>query len=62
LLYSGGCLSVAGAEASRIASEFQNASGDVPFIGLATFGEQGCFFDKGQSHHGNLMCAGLLFE
>jgi hypothetical protein len=62
LLYSGGCFSTARGEAARIAAEFRLASGDIPFIGLATFGEQGCFFDKGQSHHGNLMCAGVLFE
>jgi hypothetical protein len=62
LLYSGGCLSVGRSEATRIAAEFRAASGDVPFIGLATFGEQGCFFEKGQSHHGNLMCAGVIFE
>jgi hypothetical protein len=48
------------AEAARISNEFQSGEA-LPFIGAATFGEQGCFFDKSESRHGNLMSVVLLF-
>jgi hypothetical protein len=61
LVYCGGCLSGLLDRAPDIAREFGSELGDVPFIGIATFGEQGRFFDKTESRHGNLMCTVLLF-
>lgn len=61
LVYCGGCLSGLLDRASDIAYEFGDELGDAPFIGIATFGEQGSFFDKTESRHGNLMCTVLLF-
>jgi hypothetical protein len=61
LVYCGGCLGILLDQASRISAEFRSELGDAPFIGIATFGEQGSFFDKGASRHGNLMCSALLF-
>lgn len=61
LVYCGGCLGVLLDQAGRIAAEFKSEVDDAPFIGIATFGEQGSFFDKGASRHGNLMCSALLF-
>lgn len=62
LVYCGGSLGVLLDQADRIAAEFREAAGDIPFIGIATFGEQGCFFERSESRHGNLMCSVLLFE
>jgi hypothetical protein len=33
---------------------------DVPFLGVHTYGEQGCFVG-GENRHGNLMISVLLF-
>lgn len=61
LVYCGGCLSVLLDRANDIAREFASELDGAPFIGLATFGEQGQFFDRTSSQHGNLMCTVLLF-
>jgi hypothetical protein len=61
MIYCGGCLGIVLEQASRISQEVTQELGDVPFIGIATFGEQGCFFEKTESRHGNLMCAAMLF-
>jgi hypothetical protein len=61
LVYCGGCLGALLDRAPEIAREFADELGNVPFIGIATFGEQGRFFDKSESLHGNLMCTVLLF-
>lgn len=61
LVYCGGCLSVLLDRADEIAREFERALDGAPFIGLATFGEQGQFFDKTSSAHGNLMCTVVVF-
>ena len=61
LIYCAGCLGLILDQAPQIASEFQRGAGQAPFIGSATFGEQGCFFEKTESRHGNLMCSVLLF-
>lgn len=61
LVYCGGCLSSLLDRAPDISREFGSELGEAPFIGIATFGEQGRFFDKTESRHGNLMCTVLLF-
>ncbi len=61
LVYCGGCLGALLPRAPEIAQEFAKELGDLPFVGVATFGEQGRFFDKTESRHGNLMCTVLLF-
>jgi len=61
LIYCGGSLGVILDQADRISAEVRNAVGDVPFLGIATFGEQGCFFEKSESRHGNLMCSAMVF-
>jgi hypothetical protein len=61
LIYCAGCLGTMLDQADRIAEEFNAELGGAPFVGIATFGEQGTFFDKGESLHGNLMCSALLF-
>jgi len=61
LIYCAGCLGIMLNEADRIAHEFGQELGRVPFVGIATFGEQGTFFEKAESLHGNLMCSSILF-
>jgi len=61
LVYCAGCLGALLDRAPEISAEFASELGDVPFIGVATFGEQGRLFDKTESRHGNLMCTVLLF-
>jgi hypothetical protein len=48
-------------QADKISSEFAAELGRAPFVGIATFGEQGTFFNKAESWHGNLMCSALIF-
>lgn len=60
LVYCGGCLGVVLDQAGRISDEFNAEMDGAPFLGIATFGEQGAFFDKGESHHGNLMCSAVI--
>ena len=60
LIYCAGCLSPMLDQAGRIAQEFAMELPGVPFVGIATFGEQGTFFEKAESWHGNLMCSAVL--
>jgi hypothetical protein len=61
LIYCAGCLSSMLDQAARISEEFASELSGVPFVGIATFGEQGTFFEKSESWHGNLMCSTVLF-
>jgi len=62
-VYCGGSLGLILDEASEIARQFKKGAGDIPFVGVATFGEQGCFVGKRKANrHGNLMCSAVLFE
>jgi len=61
LVYCAGCLGAMLDEADRIAKEFSEELNGVPFVGIVTFGEQGTFFEKSESLHGNLMCSAVLF-
>jgi hypothetical protein len=61
LVYCAGCLSVLMTRANEVVELLKEELPNVPFLGIATFGEQGCFFDKTASYHGNLMCSVVLF-
>jgi hypothetical protein len=60
LIYCGGCLQSVMDRASEIAREFRAGAGDLPFVGLASFGEQGTLFPHSASLHGNLMSSVVL--
>jgi hypothetical protein len=60
LIYCGACLSSIMERASEIAREFCAGAGDVPFVGLASFGEQGTLFPHSASLHGNMMSSVVL--
>lgn len=63
LIYCGGCVSVLSDKTGEVASGFQQQLPETPFVGAATFGEQGCFAGKkAVNRHGNLMCDTLIFE
>jgi hypothetical protein len=62
-VYCGGSLGVILDRAPEISREFKKGAGDIPFVGVATFGEQGCFVGKRKANrHGNLMCSAVLFD
>ncbi len=62
LVYCGGCLAAVLDRAPDISAEFSRAIAGAPFIGVATFGEQGSFGRQKANRHGNLMCSAVLFE
>lgn len=63
LTYCGGCVAAIGDGTAKLAEMFRTKIGDKPFLGAATFGEQGCFVGpKPVNRHGNLMCNAILFE
>ncbi len=61
LVYCAGTLAVVRDHAQRVGAQFAQSLGDAPFVGIATYGEQGCFFERGRAYHGNLMCGAVLF-
>jgi hypothetical protein len=62
-VYCGGSLGAILDRAPEISREFKTGAGDIPFVGVATFGEQGCFVGKRKANrHGNLMCSAVLFD
>jgi hypothetical protein len=61
LIFCAGTPSILRERAAEVSHAFCAASGNLPFLAIATFGEQGCFFDRGRSYHGNLMCGCTLF-
>jgi hypothetical protein len=61
LVYCAGTLAVVRERADQVAAQFARGLGGAPFVGIATYGEQGCFFEKGRAFHGNLMCGSVLF-
>jgi hypothetical protein len=49
------------ARSQHIADDLRRAAGSKPFVGIATYGEQGSFFGTSCiNRHGNLMCNALL--
>ncbi len=62
LVYCGGCVGALGAKVPDVAAKFRRQVRDAPFVGAATFGEQGCFpGPKAINRHGNLMCDAIMF-
>jgi hypothetical protein len=62
LIYCAGCVLNVMDSLGEIVKSYKKAVGNIPFIGAATFGEQGAFFiEKRKNRHGNLMCDTLIF-
>ncbi len=63
LVYCAGCVGAIGDKVPLVADRFSQRLQQAPFIGAATFGEQGCFSGTTtKNRHGNLMCDAILFE
>jgi hypothetical protein len=62
LVYCAGCLTATPGPGDEIGAQFRRVAGDVPFVGVCSFGEQGSFFSRGSYHHGNLLCSAVVFE
>lgn len=63
LIYCAGCVGAIGDQVPTVAKRFHDRIGRAPFLGAATFGEQGCFTgERAVNRHGNLMCDAILFE
>lgn len=61
IVFCAGCMLSMTDSMDRVVEGIRKESGNVPFLGAFTFGEQGCFVD-GVSRHGNLMVSALVFE
>lgn len=64
-IYCAGCVWAVMENIHQVIEEYKISLGDVPFIGAATFGEQGCFTLKENqkaNKHGNLMADNIIFE
>ncbi len=60
VIYCGGCMLAVGSHMSEVAKNINETLTGVPFLGIFSFGEQGCFA-SGENHHGNLMISMLAF-
>lgn len=61
MVYCAGTMLAVQDEIHRIKESLVSAVGDVPFLTVFTFGEQG-YFAEGANHHGNLMISVGLFS
>ncbi len=64
LVYCGGCVGAIIDSIEQVNTSYISSLGiGVPFIGAATFGEQGCFIigNTRQNKHGNLMTDNIIF-
>lgn len=65
LIYCGGCVGAIMDDIQQVVEQYKITLGEVPFIGAATFGEQGCFIlreNQKSNKHGNLMADNIIFE
>lgn len=61
VVYCAGCMLTVQEQMDLVAKEVNQALGGNPFLGIFTFGEQGCFL-HGENRHGNLMISVVVFE
>lgn len=62
-VYCGGCVGAIIDEIGSVIEQYKFALGEIPFVGAATFGEQGCFLLKEKENkHGNLMANSIIFS
>lgn len=60
LVYCAGCVGAVRDQLDEIAERFRHATFQAPFLGVATFGEQGRALGTQENWHGNLMCSAVL--
>ncbi len=61
IVYCAGCMLAVQGEMQEVANQFRKALGGQPFLGVHTFGEQGCAL-LGENTHANLMMSIIVFE
>ncbi|MGB9622073.1 MAG: FIST signal transduction protein [Brevinematia bacterium] len=62
-IYCGGCVGAIIDEVNNVVEQYRFALSEAPFVGAATFGEQGCFIIREkENRHGNLMANSILFS
>jgi len=62
-VYCGGCVGAILDDIGEVVEEYKINVGNTPFVGAATFGEQGCFVGQEKHNkHGNLMANMIMFQ
>jgi hypothetical protein len=61
VVYCAGCMLAVQDRLDEVVESLRTALPNTPFLGVYTFGEQGCFLG-GENRHGNLMISVLLFS
>ena len=61
VIYCAGCMLTVRDNMDQVAQEIDSALQDAPFLGIFTFGEQGCFVGN-ENSHGNLMISVVVFS
>jgi len=61
VVYCAGCMLTVQDRLNEVVDNLRSALPNIPFLGVYTFGEQGCFL-SGENRHGNLMISVLLFS
>ena len=61
VVYCAGCMLAVREDMDQVAAAIDTAIGQAPFLGIFTFGEQGCFIGNNNTH-GNLMISVVVFS
>jgi hypothetical protein len=61
VIYCAGCMLAVQDDMDKVAAEISSALSGAPFLGVFTFGEQGCFVGH-ENSHGNLMISVVVFS
>jgi len=61
VIYCAGCMLAVQDDMDKVATEIGSALDGAPFLGVFTFGEQGCFVGH-ENSHGNLMISVVVFS
>jgi hypothetical protein len=60
VVYCAGCMLTVRSDMEQVVAGVKEVLGGKPFLGVFTFGEQGCF-TGGENRHGNLMISVIVF-
>ncbi len=61
VVYCAGCMLTVQDEMQQVARQIDAAVSHAPYMGIFTFGEQGCFMGN-ENSHGNLMISAVVFS